>query len=92
MEQSVKKVLRTSFEMIGDNQMYTSIPFKNGTTARVFLEKEMRDLAKQDREIVEQNLESGMTLQQAVSQFDNDDYFHKWYEDTKTQLELLVQQ
>ena len=85
VEQSVKKVLRTSFEMIGDNQMYTSIPFKNGTTARVFLEKGMRDLAKQDREIVEQNLESGMTLQQAVSQFDNDDYFHKWYEDTKTQ-------
>ena len=51
----------------------------------MFLEKGMRDLAKQDREIVEQNLESGMTLQQAVSQFDNDDYFHKWYEDTKTQ-------
>lgn len=92
VEQSVKKVLRTRFEMIGDNQMYTSIPFKNGTTARAFLEKGMRDLAKQDREIVEQNLESGMTLQEAVSQFDNDDYFHKWYEDTKTQLELLVQQ
>lgn len=36
--------------MIGDNQMYTSIPFKNGTTARVFLEKGMRDLAKQDRD------------------------------------------
>ena len=32
---------------------------------------------------MEQNLESGMTLQQAVSQFDNDDYFYKWYEDTK---------
>ena len=46
VEQSVKKVLRTSFEMIGDNQMYTSIPFKNGTTARAFLEKGMRDLAK----------------------------------------------
>ena len=41
---------------------------------------------------MEQNLESGMTLQQAVSQFDNDDYFYRWYEDTKTQLELLVQQ
>ena len=92
VEQSVKKVLRTSFEIIADNQMYTSIPFKNGTTARAFLEKGMRDLAKQDREIVEQNLESGMTLQEAVSQFDNDDYFHKWYEDTKIQLELLVQQ
>ncbi len=92
VEQSVKKVLRTSFEIIADNQMYTSIPFKNGTTARAFLEKGMRDLVKQDREIVEQNLESGMTLQEAVSQFDNDDYFHKWYEDTKIQLELLVQQ
>lgn len=36
-----------------DNQMYTSIPFKNGTTSRAFLEKGMRDLAKRDREIVE---------------------------------------
>lgn len=26
--------------MIGDNQMYTSIPFKNGTTARVFWKRE----------------------------------------------------
>lgn len=90
LDSSMKSVLSTSFQMINENAMYTSVPFEHGTSAREVLENTMCDLAKQDRLAVQENLEKGMTLDEAVSVFETDEYFEKWYEDTKEQLEELV--
>lgn len=90
VDKEVKDVLDTSFQMIRENNMYTSVPFSNGTSAREVLENTMSDLAKEDRKTVQKNLESGMALEEAVSYFETEDYFKAWYEDTKAQLETLV--
>lgn len=90
VDKEVKDVLDTSFQMIRENNMYTSVPFSNGTSAREVLENTMGDLAKEDRKTVQTNLESGMPLEEAVSYFETEDYFKAWYEDTKAQLETLV--
>lgn len=90
VDASVKDVLTTSFQMINENTMYTSAPFENGTSARGILENSMCDLAEQDRQTVQENLKQGMTLDEAASQFETDEYFEKWYEDTKSQLQILI--
>lgn len=90
VDASVKDVLTTSFQMINENTMYTSVPFENGTGAREILENSMCDLAEQDRQTVQENLKQGMTLDEAASQFETDEYFEKWYEDTKSQLQILI--
>lgn len=90
IDASVAQVLDTSFKMISENNMYTSIPFEKGTSARMVLETSMCDLAEKDRQLVKERLESGMSLSEASAEFDNDAYFEKWYEDTKAQLESFV--
>lgn len=86
----VKQTLKASFQTISQNYMYTQPPFQNGLSARNVLETTMVDWAKKDRKIVQKNLESGMTLEQAARQFCTDEYFEKWYEDTKSQLKMLA--
>ncbi|MGI5947111.1 MAG: extracellular solute-binding protein [Lachnospiraceae bacterium] len=90
IEDSVKEVLTTSFQMIETNHMYTMPPFAQGTNAREVLDTSMKNLARQDREIVQENLKAGMTLDEAVSSFETEEYFEKWYEETKAQLLELV--
>lgn len=86
----IREVLTTSFQMIGSSRMYTLVPFDNGTDAREVLEQSMSNLAEQDRGMVLENLDAGMGLEEAVSQFETDAYFEKWYEDTKAQLTALI--
>lgn len=87
---SVKKTLESSLKMTSENTMYTSVAFENATSVRNILETSMTDLAKKDRETVKANLANGMSLTEAVNQFNNDEHFEKWYNDTKNQLIALV--
>ena len=79
IEDSVKEVLTTSFQMIETNHMYTLPPFAQGTNAREVLDTSMKNLASQDRQTVQENLKAGMTLDEAVSSFETE-VFEKWYE------------
>ena len=90
VNEAVKKTLNSSLETIEKNTMYTSVPFKNATSVRHILETCLTDLAKQDREVVKTNLAQGMTLDEAISPFDNDNYFNQWYNETKSKLTALI--
>lgn len=90
IDPAVEHILDTSFQVIQKNQMYTLAPFGEGTAARDILDTSMRDLAKQDRQTVEELLEGGSTLEEAVREFETDAYFEAWYRETKNRLEALV--
>lgn len=61
--------------------------FKQGTTARAYLQSMMADKATEDRQVVETNLKNGQDLDQATHHLSSDEYFEQWYNETKTQLQ-----
>lgn len=90
LNETVKKTLDASLNTITNNTMYTSAPFDKATSIRNIMESSMITLAKADRETVKANLANGMSLKEAISQFDNQEYFDNWYQDVKNQLTELI--
>lgn len=90
LSETMSEILVTSIDTVNNNTMYTPKAFKNGTDARNILEHSLSDLAAEDRKTVVQNLEEGMKLDDAAARFVSDDYFERWYEATKAQLEELA--
>nr|WP_122013002.1 extracellular solute-binding protein [Maliibacterium massiliense] len=88
---NLREALPVAIEMVDSHQMYTSRAFDGGTAARDVLENSMLDLAKADREKVEQDIAAGMTRAQAVSAFDTDEHFQQWLAGLKTDLEATAQ-
>lgn len=82
-----QKVVEVSINTVKDNKMYSPKAFKQGTTARTYLQKMMSDKASADRQVVETNLKNGQDLTQATASFTSDEYFENWYQETKTQLQ-----
>lgn len=85
-----RSILSTSVDTVNQNTLYTPKAFENGTKSRNILEYSLSDKAAQDREVVVANLNGGMTLEEATAEFDNDETFDSWYEQTKASLEELV--
>lgn len=90
LNETVKKTLDASLNTITNNTMYTSATFDKATSIRNIMESSMITLAKADRETVKENLANGMSLKEAVSQFDNQEHFDNWYHDVKNQLTELI--
>ncbi len=83
------KMLSVAVDTVNGNKMYTTRAFETGTKARNILEYAMSDRAAADREAVVSRLASGMSLEEAVSEFVSDEYFDAWYEDTLKQLQAF---
>ena len=82
-----QKVVEVSIDTVKENAMYSPKAFKQGTTARFYLQSMMSDKATEDRQVVETNLKNGQDLDQATASFTSDEYFEHWYQETKTQLQ-----
>ena len=82
-----QKAVEVSIDTVKENTMYSPKAFKQGTTARSYLQSMMSDKATEDRQVVETNLKNGQDLTQATASFTSDEYFEKWYQETKTQLQ-----
>lgn len=87
---TVKKALDASLKTITNNTMYTSAAFDKATSVRNIMESSMVTIAKADYETVKANLANGMSLKEAVGQFDNQEYFDNWYNEVKNQLNELI--
>ncbi len=83
-------ILTKAVETVEQNTLYTPHAFETGTTARSILEYSMSDLAVADRAAVVENLNSGMSLEEATAQFVTDEYFEAWYASALEQLEALA--
>ena len=77
--------------MTKEYTMYTSKAFEGGTNARKVLEYSLSDKAAADRESVVNLMAAGMSLDEAVAQFNTDDNFSQWLTQFQNDLEQSIQ-
>ena len=73
--------------MVNNNELYTTPAFEGGQDARSVLEYSMSDLADADRKAVQERIDAGQTMEAATEEFQTEEYFDRWYEDTLTKLQ-----
>ncbi len=91
IEDDMKKVLTAGVDMVNGNELYTTKAFENGGKARNVLEYALSDKATADREIVLEKMAQGLRLEESVAEFELDDNFDAWYEETLHRLEEFAQ-
>lgn len=91
IKDGMKKVLTVGVDTVNSNELYTTKAFENGGKARNILEYAMSDKAVADREIVVQRMAQGLRLEESVAEFELDDNFDTWYEETLQRLQEAVQ-
>ena len=86
----VKKALESGKETVRENEMYFTKAFEGSSDCRTLLETVLQEAAVRDRQTVEERLTGGMTLEDAVEEFCQEEYFDSWYQETKNKLEALL--
>ena len=88
---SMLKTLNVGVDMVNDNEMYTTRAFEGGNKARNILEYSLSDKAAADREIVVGRMTQGLSMEEAAAEFELDDNFDVWYEETLQRLQEFAQ-
>ncbi|MDE7199228.1 MAG: extracellular solute-binding protein [Lachnospiraceae bacterium] len=83
------KTLNVGVDMVNSNEMYTTRAFEGGTRARNILEYSLSDKAAADREIVVGRMAQGLSMEESVAEFESDDNFDAWYEETLQNLQAF---
>ena len=83
------KTLNVVVDMVNSNEMYTTRAFEGGTRARNILEYSLSDKAAADREIVVGRMAQGLSMEESVAEFESDDNFDAWYEETLQNLQAF---
>ena len=89
VDPAISLILDAAIETVQNNTLYTTKAFQNGVAARNILEYCMSDQAVADRALVEQALEAGQSLEDAVAPYVSDDYFEQWYQGVLAKLNQL---
>ncbi|MEG2782638.1 MAG: extracellular solute-binding protein [Lachnospiraceae bacterium] len=84
--------VKVGMATITDNQLYSMKAFPHSQDARTVLEYSLSDQARQDRAVVIERIQQGMSQEEAVASFVTDENFDTWYQTTKTELEKLTQE
>lgn len=82
--------LMTAYDMVENNNLYTSKAFEGGAEARKVLEYHLGDKAKADRQQVKELLARGTGLDEAVAVFISDESFELWFAEISQALEDCV--
>lgn len=85
------KTLNVGVDMVNGNEMYTTKAFEGGTKARNILEYSLSDKAAADREIVVSRMAQGLSMEESAAEFELDDNFDAWYEETLQRLQEFAQ-
>ncbi len=91
IKDGMKKVLTVGVDTVNGNELYTTKAFENGGKARNILEYAMSDKAVADREVVVQRMAQGLSLEESMAEFELDDNFDAWYEETLQRLQEFAQ-
>lgn len=91
LKDRMKKVLTVGVDTVNGNELYTTKAFENGGKARNVLEYAMSDKAVADREVVVQRMARGLSMEESVAEFELDDNFDAWYEETLQRLQEFAQ-
>ena len=87
LSESMDAVLTEAVETVNNNELYTTPAFEGGQDARSVLEYAMSDIADADRQTVQERINEGQSMEEAVADFISDEYFDNWYEETLTKLQ-----
>ena len=87
LSESMDAVLTEAVETVNNNELYTTLAFEGGQDARSVLEYAMSDIADADRQTVQERINEGQSMEEAVADFISDEYFDNWYEETLTKLQ-----
>ena len=91
IKDSMLKTLNVGVDMVNSNEMYTTKAFEGGTRARNILEYSLSEKAAADREIVVDRIAQGLSMEEAAAEFELDDNFDAWYEETLQSLQAFEQ-
>lgn len=86
----VLDTLTISIEKMNQSTTYTLPSFDNSYDAREVLETTLKDKAKNDRAAVLELTAQGMTEEDAVAQYDTEDSYQAWYQDTVDQINRIL--
>lgn len=91
IKDSMLKTLNVGVDMVNSNEMYTTKAFEGGNKARNILEHSLSDKAAADRQIVVDKMAQGLSMEESVAEFELDDNFDAWYEETLQSLQAFAQ-
>ena len=86
----VLDTLTISIEKMNQSTTYTLPSFENSYDAREVLETTLKDKAENDRAAVLELTAQGMTEEDAVAQYDTEDSYQAWYQDTVDQINRIL--
>ena len=86
----VLDTLTISIEKMNQSTTYTLPSFVNSYDAREVLDTILKDKAKNDRAAVLELTAQGMTEEDAVAQYDTEDSYQAWYQDTVDQINRIL--
>ena len=86
----VLDTLTISIEKMNQSTTYTLPSFVNSYDAREVLDTILKDKAKNGRAAVLELTAQGMTEEDAVAQYDTEDSYQAWYQDTVDQINRIL--
>ena len=84
-------MLNTAIPQVNQYGLYTAKPFDHAYDARQVIDMTMPEVAAQNRAQVQALLDQGVSLEEAAAQYDTDEIFKQWYDDTESQLANLAE-
>ena len=84
-------MLNTAIPQVNQYGLYTAKPFDHAYDARKVIDMTMPEVAAQNRAQVQALLDQGVSLEEAAAQYDTDEIFKQWYDDTESQLANLAE-
>lgn len=89
-DEQMRAIVETAIETTSTNTLYTTKAFAGGAKARSIMEYSMPDKAAADRAAILELVAGGTPMAEAVAQFDNDETFDAWYNETLQLLQELI--
>lgn len=86
----MKEVIQTSVDTVNNKKLYTTKACDNGATLRTQLENCLKDKAETDRKTIQKSLDNGQDSNSVFAQYDNQDNFENWYQETYKALKDIV--
>ena len=87
----VDSVMQVAVDTMNSCRLIYALPFTHSAEVRNLLEDAMQEKAETDRAAVEAQIASGKSRTEAVEQYDTDENFRNWYEETASELKSFAQ-
>jgi len=90
VDETMQEILTASIDTVNKNTMYTALTMEQSENIRKILENTLSEKAKEDRTIVVQNLQAGMSLEKAAEEFLTQECFQEWYQGLLAEIEAII--